>query len=65
MGDGGSELLPFSGRSRAICVERDAESDANLHEEVGVEQFKLLQPRFSTDLEQALISELAGSLKVS
>ena len=51
-----------SAGSRAICVERDAESDANLHEKVVVEQFKLLQPLFSTDLKQALISELVGSL---
>ena len=50
MGDGGGELLPFSEGSRAICVESDAESDAYLHEKVGVEQFKLLQPLFSTNL---------------
>ena len=62
VGDEGLELLPFSAGSRAICVERDAESDANLHEKVVVEQFKLLQPLFSTDLKQALISELVGSL---
>ena len=48
--------------AKAICVERDAESDAYLHEKVVVEQFKLLQPLFSTDLKQALISELVGSL---
>ena len=62
VGDEGLELLPFSAGARAICVERDAESDANLHEKVGVEQFKLLQPLFSKDLKQALISELVGSL---
>ena len=62
MCDEGLELLPFSAGSRAICVERDAESDAYLHEKVVVEQFKLLQPLFSTDLKQALISELVGSL---
>ena len=62
VGDEGLELLPFSTGSRAICVERDAESDANLHEKVVVEQFKLLQPLFSKDLKQALISELVGSL---
>ena len=62
VGDEGLELLPFSAGSRAICVERDAESDANLHEKVVVEQFKLLQPLFSADLKQALISELVGSL---
>jgi len=62
VGDEGLELLPFSAGSRAICVERDAESDAYLHEKVVVEQFKLLQPLFSTDLKQALISELVGSL---
>ena len=45
-----------------ICVERDAESDAYLHEKVVVEQFKLIQPLFSTNLKQALISELVGSL---
>ena len=62
VGDEGLELLPFSTGSRAICVERDAESDAYLHEKVVVEQFKLLQPLFSADLKQALISELVGSL---
>ena len=62
MGDEGLELLPFSAGSRAICVERDAESDAYLHEKVIVEQFKLLQPLCSTRLKQALISELVGSL---
>ena len=62
VGDEGLELLPFSTGSRAICVERDAESDAYLHEKVVVEQFKQLQPLFSTDLKQALISELVGSL---
>ena len=62
VGDEGLELLPFSAGSRAIFVERDAESDAYLHEKVVVEQFKLLQPLFSTDLKQALISELVGSL---
>ena len=54
--------MPFSAGSRAICVERDAESDAYLHEKVVVEQFKLLQQLFSKDLKQALISELVGSL---
>ena len=62
IGDEGGELLPFSAGARAICVERDAESDAYLHENVVVEQFKLLQPLFSKDLKQALISELVGSL---
>mgnify|MGYP001444000050 CR=1 FL=1 len=62
VGDEGLELLPFSTGSRAICVERDAESDAYLHEKVVVEQFKLFQPLFSTNLKQALISELVGSL---
>ena len=62
VGDEGLELLPFSAGSRAICVERDAESDAYLHEKVVVEQFKLLQPLFSSNLKQALISELVGSL---
>ena len=62
VGDEGLELLPFSAGSRAICIERDAESDAYLHEKVVVEQFKLLQPLFSKDLKQALISELVGSL---
>ena len=60
VGDEGLELLPFSTGSRAICVERDAESDAYLHEKVVVEQFKLLQPLFSTDLKQALTSECFG-----
>ena len=54
--------LAFPARSKAICVERAAASDANLHEKVVVEQFKLLQPLFSKDLKQALISELVGSL---
>ena len=62
VGDEGLELLPFSAGSRAICVERDAESDAYLHEKVIVEQFKLIQTLFSKDLKQALISELVGSL---
>ena len=62
VGDEGLELLPFSAGSRAICVERDAESDAYLHEKVVVEQFKLLQPLFSSNLKQALISEWVGSL---
>ena len=62
MGDEGLELLTFSTGSRAICVERDAESDAYLHEKVVVEQFKLLQQLFSKELKQALISELGGSL---
>ena len=62
VGDEGLELLPFSTGSRAICVERDAESDAYLHEKVVVEQFKLIQTLFSKDLKQALISELVGSL---
>ena len=56
VGDEGLELLPFSAGSRAICVERDA----YLHEKVVVEQFKLLQPLFSTDLKQALTSECFG-----
>ena len=54
--------MPFSAGPRAICVERDAKSDAYVHEEVVVEQFRLLQPLFSTNLKQALISELVGSL---
>ena len=62
VGDEGLELLPFSAGSRAICVERDAESDAYLHEEVVVEQFKLLQPLLSTELKQSLIAELVASL---
>ena len=62
MGDEGLELLPFSAGSRAICVERDAESDAYLHEEVVVEQFKLLQPLLSTELKQSLIAELVACL---
>ena len=62
VGDEGLELLPFSTGSRAICVERDAESDAYLHEKAVIEQFKLLQPLFSSNLKQALISELVGSL---
>ncbi len=40
----------------------DAESDAYLHEKVVFEQFKLLQPLFSSNLKQVLISELVGSL---
>ena len=32
MGDTGLELSPFSAGSRSICLERDAESDAYLHE---------------------------------
>ena len=62
MGDEGLELLPFSTGSRAICVKRDAESYAYLQEKVVVEQFKLLQPLFSTNLKQALISGLVVSL---
>ena len=62
VGDEGLELLPFSAGSRAICVKRDAESDGYLHEKVVVEQFKLLQPLFSANLKQVLISELVGSL---
>ena len=62
MGDEGLELLPFSAGSRAFCVERDAESDANLDEKVVIEQFKLLQALFSTELKQALISELVASV---
>jgi len=62
VGDEGLELLPFSAVSRAICIERGAESDAYLHEKAVVEQFKLLQQLFSTDLKQALISGLVGSL---
>jgi len=61
-GHEGLELLPFSAESRAICVERDAGDDAYLHKKVIVEQFKILQPLFSTRLKQALISELVGSL---
>ena len=41
---------------------RDAEFDAYLHEKVVVKEFKLLQPLFSTDLKQALNSELVVSL---
>ena len=62
MGDEGLELLPFSAGSRAICVERDAESDAYLHEKAVIEQFKLLQALFSTELKQSLIAELVTSL---
>ena len=40
----------------------DAESDAYLHEKVVVEQFKLLQPLFGSNLKQVLISELVVSL---
>ena len=54
--------MPFSAGTKEIWVERDAESDAYLHEKVVVEQFKLIQPLFSTNLKQALISELVGSL---
>ena len=38
--------LAFPARSKAICVERDAESAAYLYENAVVEQFKLLQPLF-------------------
>ena len=62
VGDEGLELLPLFAGSRAICVGRDAESDAYLHEEIVVEQFQRLQPLFSTNLKQALIAELVGSL---
>lgn len=41
---------------------RDAESDAILHEKAVVEQFKLLQALFSTELKQSLIAELVTSL---
>ena len=54
--------MPFSAGSRAICVERDAESDAYLHEKAVIEQFKLLQPLLSTELKQSLIAELVASL---
>ena len=37
MGDDGLEPLPFSAGVTAICVERDAESEANLHEKVVIE----------------------------
>ena len=60
MGDEGLELLPFSTGTRPICVERDAESDAYLHEKFVVEQLKLLQPMFSKVLKQALTSECFG-----
>jgi len=62
VGDEGLELLPFTAVSRAICVEHGAESDAYLHEKAVVEQFKLFQPLFSTEIKQALLSELVGSL---
>ena len=62
MGDEGIKLLPFSAGSRANCVDHDVESDAYSHEKVVVEQFRLLLPLFGTDLKQALISELVGSL---
>ena len=54
--------MPFSAGSRSICVMRDAESDAILHEKAVVEQFKLLQALFSTELKQSLIAELVTSL---
>ncbi len=60
----GLEDLPFSAGSRAICAERDSRYNANSHETVVVKQFKLLQPLFSTDLKQTLISELVASLAV-
>ena len=62
MGDEGLELLPFSAGSRSICLERDAESDAYLHEKAVIEQFRLLQPLLSTELKQSLIAELVASL---
>ena len=62
MGDAGLELLPFSAGSRSICLERDAESDAYLHEKAVIEQFRLLQPLLSTELKQSLIAELGASL---
>ena len=62
MGDEGLELLPYSAGSRSICLERDAESDAYLHEKAVIEQFKLLQALFSTELKQSLIAELVTSL---
>ena len=37
VGDEGLELWPFSAGSRSICLERDAESDAYLHEKVVIE----------------------------
>ena len=54
--------MPFSAGSRSICLERDAESDAYLHEKAVIEQFKLLLPLFSTELKQSLIAELVASL---
>ena len=60
--EAGLELTVFSAGSRMICVERDAEPDADLHEKVVVEQFKLLQPLFSSDLKQSLIPEMMTSL---
>ncbi len=62
MGDEGLELSPFSTGSRATCFERDAESDAYLHEKAVIELFKQLQPLISTNLKQALIAELVASL---
>ena len=62
MGDEGLELLPFSTGSRAICVERDAESDAYLHEKAVVEQFKLLQPLFKTGSYLGISRESDGGL---
>ena len=54
--------MPFSAGSRSICLERDAESDAYLHEKAVIEQFKQLLPLFSTELKQSLIAELVASL---
>ena len=56
----GRQAFSVPARSKAICVERDAESEAYLHEKAVVEQFKLLQQLFSTDLKQALTSECFG-----
>ncbi|MEL0094830.1 MAG: hypothetical protein VW875_03215 [Planctomycetaceae bacterium] len=54
--------MPFSAGNRAIGIERDAKYDANSYEKVVLEQFKLLEPLLSTDLKQALISELVASM---
>ena len=61
-GDEGLELLPFSSGSMAICIERDAESDAYLHEKAVIEPFRHLQPLLSTELKESLIAELVVSL---
>ena len=54
--------LAFPARSKAICVERDAESEAYLHEKAVVEQFKLLQPLFKTGSYLGISRESDGGL---